>query len=81
MNHVYGRRENNINEQRRRKGKKNHTLQILNEEIKQLCNKLLARHPRQQQAEKIRSLILCHAEICTPAEVCMYAKMTLMFQI
>lgn len=63
----------------RREGE-NHTLQILNEEIKQLCNKLLARHPRQRHAEKIRSLIRCHAEICLPAEICMYVKMTLMFQ-
>lgn len=79
MNHAYKHRENTINEERRREGE-NHTLQILNEEIKQLCNKLLARHPRQRHAERIRSLIRCHAEICLPAEICMYLKMTLMFQ-
>lgn len=81
MNHTYRHRENDINEQRRRREGENHTFQILNKEIKQLCNKLLARHPRQQHAEKIRSLIRCHAESCLPAEICMYAKMPLMFKI
>lgn len=81
MNRTYRHGENNINEQRRRRDGEIHTFQTLNKEIKQACNKLLARHARQRHAERIRSLIRCHAESGSPAEICMYANMTLMFKI